>query len=58
MFNLTNIPVHVNDVIFGDVSEITKDAPARTAGAVDSRQLVSSRGRSFRRACCGGAIGG
>ncbi len=29
MFNLTNIPVHVNDVIFNDVSEITKDAPAR-----------------------------
>ncbi len=28
MFNLSNIPVHVNDVIFGDVSEITKDAPA------------------------------
>jgi ABC-2 type transport system permease protein len=32
MFNLTNIPVHVNDVIFGDVSEITKDAPARALG--------------------------
>ena len=29
MFNLTNIPVHVNDVIFGEVSEITEDAPAR-----------------------------
>lgn len=29
MFNLTNIPVHVNDVIFGDVSELTEDAPAR-----------------------------
>src|SRR4051812_21558074 len=29
MFNLTNIPVHVNDIIFNDVSEITKDAPAR-----------------------------
>jgi ABC-2 type transport system permease protein len=33
MFNLTNIPVHVNDVIFGDVSEITEDAPARKLGA-------------------------
>jgi ABC-2 type transport system permease protein len=33
MFNLTNIPVHVNDVIFGDVSEITEDAPARELGA-------------------------
>jgi ABC-2 type transport system permease protein len=29
MFNLTNIPVHVNDLIFGDVSEITEEAPAR-----------------------------
>jgi hypothetical protein len=28
MFNLTNIPVHVNDVIFGEVSEITEGAPA------------------------------
>jgi hypothetical protein len=29
MFNLTNIPVHVNDVIFGEVSTITRVAPAR-----------------------------
>ena len=28
MFNLTNIPVHVNDLIFGEASEITEDAPA------------------------------
>ena len=28
MFNLSNIPVHVNDVIFGEVSEITGEAPA------------------------------
>lgn len=28
MFNLTNIPVHVNDVIFNDVSTITSIAPA------------------------------
>ncbi len=28
MFNLTNIPVHVNDVIFGDASFITRGAPA------------------------------
>lgn len=28
MFTLTNIPVHVNDVIFGEVSELTQDAPA------------------------------
>ena len=28
MFNLTNIPVHVNDIIFGEVSEITEEAPA------------------------------
>jgi ABC-2 type transport system permease protein len=33
MFNLTNIPVHVNDEIFGQVSEITEDAPARTLSA-------------------------
>jgi len=32
MFNLTNIPVHVNDVIFGEVSELTEDAPARAFG--------------------------
>jgi hypothetical protein len=28
MFNLSNIPVHVNDVIFGEPSVITRDAPA------------------------------
>ena len=28
MFNLTNIPVHVNDIVFGEVSEITSVAPA------------------------------
>ena len=33
MFNLTNVPVHVNDVLFGDVSEITEDAPARELGS-------------------------
>ena len=33
MFNLTNIPVHVNDVIFADVSEITEEAPARELGS-------------------------
>src|SRR5687768_2203343 len=38
MFNLTSIPVHVNDVIFGDTSEITEDAPARQLG---STMLVS-----------------
>jgi ABC-2 type transport system permease protein len=38
MFNLTNIPVHVNDVIFGEASEITEEAPARALG---SRVLVS-----------------
>ena len=32
MFNLSNIPVHVNDIIFGDVSEATEDAPARALG--------------------------
>jgi ABC-2 type transport system permease protein len=34
MFNLTNIPVHVNDVIFADVSDVTEDAPARALGPV------------------------
>jgi ABC-2 type transport system permease protein len=33
MFNLTNIPVHVNDVLFNDMSEITEDAPARELGS-------------------------
>src|SRR5688500_3952173 len=28
MFNLTNIPVHVNDIIFGRVSDMTDSAPA------------------------------
>lgn len=37
-FNLTNIPVHVNDVIFGEPSQVTKDAPARQLG---SRILVA-----------------
>jgi ABC-2 type transport system permease protein len=34
MFGLTNIPVHVNDVIFGEPSEITEGAPARLLGPV------------------------
>jgi ABC-2 type transport system permease protein len=38
MFNLTNIPVHVNDVIFGSTSEITEEAPARVLGG---RMLVA-----------------
>jgi ABC-type transport system involved in multi-copper enzyme maturation permease subunit len=29
MFNLSNIPVHVNDLIFNDVSGVTSVAPAR-----------------------------
>ena len=33
MFNLTNIPLHVNDVIFGTSSELTEDAPARNLPA-------------------------
>ena len=40
MFNLTNIPVHVNDMIFGDASEMTEDAPARDARLDDTRELV------------------
>ena len=38
MFNLTNIPVHVNDIIFNEISEITSEAPARELG---SRILVA-----------------
>ena len=37
MFNLTNIPVHVNDLIFGQVSTVTEGAPA---GALPSGILV------------------
>jgi len=33
LFNLTNIPVHVNDVIFGQVSELTEEAPAAQLSA-------------------------
>lgn len=33
LFAFTNIPMHVNDLVFGDVSELTKDAPARELGA-------------------------
>jgi ABC-2 type transport system permease protein len=33
MFNLSNIPVHVNDVIFGEVTEMTEKAPARELGS-------------------------
>jgi len=33
MFNLTNIPVFVNDLIFGETSDMTEDAPARTLAA-------------------------
>jgi ABC-2 type transport system permease protein len=33
MFNLTNIPVHMNDVIFGEVTEMTENAPARELGS-------------------------
>ncbi len=32
MFNLSNIPVHVNDMIFGEVSGVTSEAPARELG--------------------------
>jgi ABC-2 type transport system permease protein len=29
MFNITNIPLHVNDIIFQSTSEMTEEAPAR-----------------------------
>ena len=33
MFSLTNIPLHVNDAIFGGPGEMTEDAPARQLGS-------------------------
>jgi ABC-2 type transport system permease protein len=33
MFSLLNIPLHVNDVIFGAPGEITEEAPARAFGS-------------------------
>lgn len=33
MFSLLNIPLHVNDVIFGEPGEITEEAPARALGS-------------------------
>jgi ABC-2 type transport system permease protein len=33
MFSLLNIPLHVNDAIFGTVGELTEDAPARGFGS-------------------------
>ena len=33
MLNLTNIPLHVNDILFGKPSELTEDAPARALGS-------------------------
>jgi ABC-2 type transport system permease protein len=33
MFNLTNIPLHVNDLIFGEVSELTEGLPAKSLGS-------------------------
>lgn len=33
MFNLTNIPLHVNDVIFGTTTGLTESAPARELGS-------------------------
>lgn len=33
MFTLTNIPLHVVDVIFGDVTDLTEEAPARALGS-------------------------
>ena len=32
MFNLTNIPLHISDIMFDDVTELTKSAPAKQLG--------------------------
>lgn len=33
MFSVTNIPLHVNDVVFGEPTELTESAPARQLGS-------------------------
>jgi len=38
MFNLSNIPVHVNDLLFKEVSDVTREAPA---GEFDAWVLIS-----------------
>lgn len=42
MFNLTNIPLHVNDIIFGEATGLTENAPARvfTSGTLVSWYLL------------------
>ena len=32
MFSLTNIPLHVSDIMFGEASELTEEAPAKLLG--------------------------
>jgi ABC-2 type transport system permease protein len=32
MFSLTNIPLHVSDIMFGEPSELTREAPAKRLG--------------------------
>lgn len=32
MFSLTNIPLHVSDIMFGEASELTEEAPAKRLG--------------------------
>lgn len=32
MFSLTNIPLHLSDIMFGEASELTEDAPAKRLG--------------------------
>jgi hypothetical protein len=32
MFSLTNIPLHLSDIMFGDASELTREAPAKRLG--------------------------
>jgi ABC-2 type transport system permease protein len=32
MFGLSNIPLHISDILFGEISEMTKGLPAKTLG--------------------------
>ncbi len=58
MFNLSNIPVHVNDLIFGEPSVITQERPRARCSSGGSSRGGSCSGRSGPAPCCGSATGG
>ena len=57
MFNLTSIPVHVNDLIFGERSEVTDETPASLLPAWVWWAGISP-GSWCRVRCCGRGTGG